>query len=54
MSTPASRAVSIRVRITPDELEQLREAADADRRTVSQLAWIAIQDYLARRAGKAA
>ena len=40
------RDASLRVRVTQDELERLQKLAAQERRTVSQLVWIAVQDYL--------
>lgn len=43
-----ARSTSLRVRVTPAELAKIRQVADDERRTVSQLVWIAIQQYLAK------
>ena len=40
------RDASLRVRVTKDELDRLQKLAAQERRTVSQLVWIAVQDYL--------
>jgi hypothetical protein len=43
---PKPRNTALRVRVNEDDLKRLRRLAAIERRTVSQIVWIAIQDLL--------